>query len=108
MRKTIALLIPFALTACAGTVQLNADRALLLGQVGFKSFQQTAYACIAAGTPVCVQHQADITALVVQGQSYENTAYAATDAAERASAAASLTSVVAQLAAILPSTTGAQ
>lgn len=78
----------------AGTVQLDAHKALVTAQIAFKTTQQLALAGIKSGV-IAGPLKAKVIALIVQGQRYEDAAYTGDVTAVR-----NLTSIVAGLQAL--------
>lgn len=90
----LALAVPLAGCVTPGTVQLDAHKALVTAQISFKTVQQIALAGIRSGT-ITGATKERVISLIVEGQKYENAAYAGDVAAVR-----NLTSIVAALQAL--------
>jgi len=104
MKRLAILGAALALAGCAtaGTVRLNADKALLTAQVALKSAQQTTLAaCQVPAAPVAACTSA--IDLLHEGARYEAAAVAAQQAGasiDEAAAVANLTNLLAQISAL--------
>jgi len=97
MKRSI-LILALALSACQTTnsVQLDADKAIILGETSFIAVKQIALAGIQSGA-ITGDTKAKVIALVDQGQAYENEIVAGNNVASNITALSSVISQLGQL-----------